>query len=165
MPSKITTMVKTLQVTYEEYPSWNDLSQDDLNLVQEAQKAREHAYAKYSKFKVGAAILLDNGKIITGNNQENAAYPSGLCAERTAIFYAIANYPSSTILKMAVVAGKDDENAEPVSPCGACRQVLLEYESKQKKAMEFFFTGMKGKVIKFSKCSDLLPFTFDGSLL
>ncbi|MDR2123220.1 MAG: cytidine deaminase [Flavobacteriaceae bacterium] len=158
-------MIKTLDVTYEEYPNWSDLSQEDLNLIKEAQKARELAYAKYSEFKVGAAILLDNGKIITGNNQENAAYPSGLCAERTAIFYAVANYPSAVIRKMAIVAGKDDENSEPVSPCGACRQVLLEYENRQRKPIEFFFTGTKGRVIKFSKCSDLLPFTFDGSLL
>ncbi|MDR1876087.1 MAG: cytidine deaminase [Flavobacteriaceae bacterium] len=158
-------MIKTLDVTYEEYLTWDELSPEDLNLVKEARRARESAYAKYSQFKVGAAILLDNGKILTGNNQENAAYPSGLCAERTAIFYAIANYPLAIIRKMAVVAGKEEDNSEPVSPCGACRQVLLEYESRQKKPIEFLFTGMKGRVIKFSKCSDLLPFTFDGSLL
>ncbi len=158
-------MTKSIDIIYEEYSDWNTLSPEDLQLLQEAKTARESAYAKYSEFKVGAALLLDNGKIISGNNQENAAYPSGLCAERTAIFYAIANYPSATILKMAVVAGKENDNPHPVSPCGACRQVLLEYENRQKKPIEFFFTGMKGKVLKFSRCSDLLPFNFDGSLL
>lgn len=158
-------MIKNLTLTYNEYPDWNDLPKEDLNLIEKAKEARESAYAKYSKFKVGAAILLDNGIIITGNNQENAAYPSGLCAERTAIFYAIANYPAATIIKMAVVAGKNDENTETVAPCGACRQVLLEYENRQNKPIKFLFTGMKGKVIAFSRCSDLLPFCFDGSLL
>mgnify|MGYP005983622555 CR=1 FL=1 len=165
MPSKIAKMIKTLNIGYEEYSSWEELSQEDFLLVQEAKKIRETAYAKYSDFKVGASILLDNGKIIVGNNQENAAYPSGLCAERTAIFYAIANYPTATILKMAVVAGKDDSNSEPVAPCGACRQVLLEYETRQKKPFEFLFTGTKGRVIKFPNSTQLLPFCFDGSLL
>lgn len=158
-------MIKNLTLTYNEYSDWNKVPKENLNLIQKAKEARESAYAKYSEFKVGAAILLDNGIVITGNNQENAAYPSGLCAERTAIFYAIANYPTATIVKMAVVAGKNVENSEVVAPCGACRQVLLEYENRQNKPIEFMFTGMKGRVISFSRCSDLLPFCFDGSLL
>ncbi len=158
-------MTLSFDITYEEYSDWNELSPEDLHLILEAQKAWESAYAKYSEFKVGAAVLLDNGKIILGNNQENAAYPSGMCAERTAVFYTVANYPSATILKIAVVAGKKDDNSQPVPPCGACRQVLLEYETRQKKPIEFLFTGMKGKVLKFSRCSDLLPFNFNGNLL
>lgn len=160
-----TEMIKEMKVKYEEYSTWNELSKDDLLLVNKAKEARNFAYANYSKFKVGAAILLDNGIILTGNNQENAAYPSGLCAERTAIFYTIANYPSSKIIRMAVVAGKDDTNSIPISPCGACRQVLLEYEHRQKKPIEFLFTGMKGKVIKFFQCADFLPFFFDENSL
>ncbi|WP_128331526.1 cytidine deaminase [Apibacter sp. HY039] len=158
-------MVKTLQIGYEEYSTWEELDKEDFQLIQEAKLIRETAYAKYSDFRVGAALLLDNGKIIVGNNQENAAYPSGLCAERTAIFYAIANYPDAQIVKMAVVAGKDENTDNPVAPCGACRQVLLEYETRQKKPFEFLFTGMKGRVIKFHQTAQLLPFCFDGSQL
>lgn len=158
-------MIKVLDLKYEEYSQWEDLSDQDLVVINKAKEARNSAYANYSNFKVGAALLLDNGKILTGNNQENAAYPSGLCAERTAIFYTIANYPSAKIIKLAVVAGKDDNSSIPVSPCGACRQVLIEYEFRQKMPIEFLFTGMKGKVIKFNQCADLLPFSFNESAL
>jgi len=154
-------MLKKLELSFEIYSDWKELCEEDLTLIIQAQESRRLAYAKYSNFKVGAAVLLDNGKIILGNNQENAAFPSGLCAERTAVFYAMANYPSNRILKLAVVAGKDDNNAEPVSPCGSCRQSLLEYERNQKKSIELLFTGTKGKVIKFFSCADLLPFSFD----
>ncbi|MDR3272696.1 MAG: cytidine deaminase [Flavobacteriaceae bacterium] len=154
-------MLKKLELPIEIYSDRKELCGEDFNLITKAQEARKLAYAKYSNFKVGAAVLLDNGKIISGNNQENAAFPSGLCAERTAVFYAMANYPLSRIVKLAVVAGKDDNNAEPVSPCGSCRQVLLEYEKNQKTSIELLFSGTKGEVIKFFSCADLLPFSFD----
>lgn len=158
-------MTNIWKLNFEEISTWEEAQKEDLLLLNKAKEVRKNAYAKYSNFKVGAAILLDDGTIVVGSNQENAAYPSGLCAERVAIFSAAANYPFSKIIKIAVVAGKDEENTEPVAPCGACRQVLLEYEVKQKQPIVFLFSGVKGKVIKLSTCRDLLPFSFDGSLL
>lgn len=158
-------MERKLEINFEEFAQWENLVPEDLSLILAAKNARKRAYVKYSNFGVGAAILLDNGQIIEGNNQENAAYPSGLCAERTAIFYASATYPNARILKIAVVAGKDETNDQPVSPCGACRQAMLEYEVKQANNIEFLFTGLKGKVIKTESIKSLLPFCFDGSLL
>ena len=111
-----------------------ELSSDDLRLVEEAKDATRRSYAPFSGYHVGAAILLDNGKIVSGSNQENAAYPSGLCAERTAAFYASSAYPGVAFKKLAIAAWTDSDNREggfqslPVSPCGGCRQALLEYE-------------------------------------
>ncbi len=134
--------------------------------MNEAIQARHKAYAPYSNFTVGCALLLDNGVIVTGNNQENAAYPSGLCAERVAIFYAGAQYPGAAILKMAITASpKDDSFHKPVPPCGACRQSIAEYENNQKNPIELFFMGAAGKVMKSNSISDLLPLIFDKNYL
>lgn len=113
-----------LSVTYDE------LNDRDRNLVDEARKMTHQSYAPYSRFSVGAAILLDNGVVVTGSNQENVAYPSGTCAERTAAFYAHATYPDARFMVLAVAARDTtgEEIADPISPCGACRQVLAEYE-------------------------------------
>lgn len=113
-----------LSVTYDE------LNDQDRNLVDEARKMTHQSYAPYSRFSVGAAILLDNGVVVTGSNQENVAYPSGTCAERTAAFYAHATYPDARFMVLAVAARDTtgEEIADPISPCGACRQVLAEYE-------------------------------------
>lgn len=160
--------MKTIQIntTASVYEDVSELSKDDQELFKAALKARENAYAPYSKFNVGAAILLSNGKIVTGNNQENACYPSGLCAERTAIYYAGAQYPNEIVLKIAVVAGlKNKINAKPVPPCGACRQALLEYEVKQEKDIEVYFSGTVGEVVKFNTVANLLPFIFSKSSL
>jgi len=134
--------------------------------MNEASKARQNAYAPYSEFNVGAAILLDNGEIVTGNNQENASYPSGLCAERTAIYYAGAKYPKAKIVKMAITAASQKKQTiSPIPPCGACRQAISEYEIKQESPIEIYFMGEIGKVIKSESLANLLPLVFDKSVL
>lgn len=143
-----------------------DLSSEVQDLMYKASQARLKAYAPYSKFHVGVAILLDNGEIVTGNNQENASYPSGLCAERTAIYYAISNYPSATIAMMAIIAGSTIKTtSKPIPPCGACRQAIAEYEVKQGSAIQIFFKGEHGKIVKSNSLSNLLPLLFDKSVL
>lgn len=148
------------------FDSLDELSQEDKNLMNEAIKARQNAYAPYSKFSVGAALILENGTIIKGNNQENAAYPSGMCAERVAIWNASSQYPDQKVVKLAISASSSTHIVkEPVAPCGACRQTLSEYEMKQKDPIEVFFMGEEGKVIKTSSVLDLLPIAFDKSFL
>ncbi|MDP5001278.1 cytidine deaminase [Flavobacterium sp.] len=139
-----------------------ELSQVELDLKNQAFEARSKAYAPYSKFTVGAAILLDNGVIVQGSNQENAAYPSGLCAERVAIFYAGSTYPDAKIVKMFITASPQDrELTEPIPPCGSCRQVIAEYEFKQDIPIEIFFMGAVGEIYKSDSLKNLLPFVFD----
>ncbi len=136
------------------------------NLMLKAIEVRKNAYAPYSKFRVGAAILLDNGEIIVGSNQENAAYPSGLCAERVAIFYAGATYPEATILKMAITAASDNnKTVTPVPPCGACRQSIAEYEIRQDTPIEINYMGETGSIHQSSSLKNLLPFMFEKKLL
>ena len=157
---------KTIQTQFTLYPSIAELPTEDLHLMKAAQKAILNAYAPYSNFQVGAALLLENGTIVTGNNQENAAYPSGMCAERVAIWNASSQFPGIAIKKIAItVKSKLKQVSKPVSPCGACRQTLLEYEVNQKTPIEVFFTGEVGVVIKAHSLSDLLPFAFDQSFL
>ena len=156
----------TLQAALTVYEDINELEQEDQKLVRAAYEALEKAYAPYSLFKVGAAVLLENGEIIQGNNQENAAYPSGLCAERVAVFYAGSLWPCVKILKLAVAASAEAQNRQlPVPPCGACRQSVLEYEVKQKEPIEILFTGKSGPVIKSASMQDLLPMAFNASFL
>ena len=134
--------------------------------MNKAHEARENAYAPYSHFRVGAALILESGDIITGNNQENAAYPSGLCAERVAVFHAGAVYPSQKILSLAITARSlKKEITEPIPPCGACRQALVEYEVKHKSNIETYFMGESGKVIKANSIKDLLPLVFNKEYL
>lgn len=148
------------------FESIEELSFEIKHLMQQAISAREEAYAPYSKFKVGAAVLLQNKTIVLGNNQENAAYPSGLCAERIAVFSAGANYPEQLIKAIAITASSGNKPVEnPVPPCGACRQALAEYEIKQKQPMAVYFMGEKGKIAKAESIRDLLPLWFDGSSL
>lgn len=143
-----------------------EVPNDVQKLMQKASEARQKAYAPYSKFSVGAALLLDNDEIITGSNQENASYPSGLCAERTAIFYKGAQYPNAKILKMAIIAGSQiNPTTTPIPPCGACRQVIAEYEVSQKAPIEIYFMGETGEVIKSNSLANLLPLVFDKSVL
>ena len=144
----------------------NRLSDVDKNLMKFAVKATKDAYAPYSKFSVGAALLMEDDTIITGNNQENAAYPSGLCAERVAIFYAGSQYPEATVHSMAISAKSlNSKTTKAVPPCGACRQVLAEYEVKQNSLIEIYFMGESGKVLKSSSVKDLLPLIFDSTFL
>ena len=148
------------------YDSLSNLPDAIKLLMEEASKARSKAYAPYSNFSVGAALLLDNGEIISGSNQENASYPSGLCAERTAIFYAGAKYPNAKIVKMAIIAGsRDKQTVTPIPPCGACRQSISEYEVKQESPIEIYFMGEVGKVVKSESLANLLPLVFDKSVL
>lgn len=128
--------------------------------------AREMAYAPYSHFKVGTALKLDNGIIVTGNNQENAAYPSGMCAERVAIWSAGSQYPEQKILQMAITARSEKHLLDkPIPPCGACRQSIAEYEIKQDQNIEIYFMGEIGKIYKADSLHDLLPLIFDSSNL
>ena len=148
------------------FQSLDELSPKVHNLMQSAIKARAQAYAPYSNFSVGAAILLDNGEVVLGNNQENASYPSGLCAERTAIYSAGAQFPDSKILKIAICAGsRTTPTNKPIPPCGACRQAIAEYEIKQKSPIEIYFMGEFGTVAKSKSLENLLPFMFDKSVL
>lgn len=135
-------------------------------LMNKAIEAKQNAYAPYSKFKVGAAFLIEDGTIITGNNQENAAYPSGMCAERVAIWKVSSDFPNKKILKLAISASSSSQILkEPVAPCGACRQTLSEYEIKQKNKIEVYFMGEVGEIIKTNSVLDLLPIAFDKTFL
>lgn len=155
-----------IETNLEVYNTISELSQDIQNLMSAAIEARNNAYAPYSNFNVGAAILLDNTKVVIGNNQENAAYPSGLCAERTAIYYAGAKYPKAKILKMALTASSQNQITDkPIPPCGACRQAIAEYEIKQELPIEIYFMGAQGKVVKSNSLANLLPLLFESSVL
>lgn len=144
----------------------SDLPADINALIDKAIATRKNAYAPYSKFRVGASLLLDNGETVEGSNQENAAYPSGLCAERVAIFYAGAKYPDAKILKIAISATSDNFISKtPIPPCGACRQSISEYEQRQQTAIEIYFMGEEGEVYKSDSIADLLPFSFSKEYL
>lgn len=155
-----------IESTFKVYEDLSELPDDIQQLMQSAIETREKAYAPYSKFKVGAAILLDNNEVVVGSNQENASYPSGLCAERTAIYYAGAKYPKAKILKMVITASSQNQVTDsPIPPCGACRQSISEYEIKQEQPIEIYFMGVKGKVVKSNSLANLLPLGFDRSFL
>jgi cytidine deaminase len=147
-------------VNITEYNSADELHLDEQELIQSAKKAAKDAYAPYSNFKVGASVVLQNGEIISGNNQENAAYPSGLCAERVAVFYANSKYPNVAITKIAICA--ENENGmlkNPISPCGSCRQVLLETEIRFGLPIKLILFGTE-KIITINTISQLLPLHF-----
>jgi len=148
------------------YDNLKELSEDIQDLMNQAIEVRKNAYAPYSQFRVGAALLLDNGQIVLGSNQENAAYPSGLCAERVAIFHAGSVYPDAKILKMAITAASDtNQTKAPIPPCGSCRQSIAEYEIKQETPIEIYFMGEIGEVYQSASLKNLLPFMFDKKFL
>lgn len=152
---------KELKIKYTEYASVEEMSIEDRKLVEASIDAIKGSYAPYSHFNVGAAVLLDDGTIVKGANQENAAYPSGLCAERTAMFAAGANYPDNDMLALAVVASQNGEICpEPAAPCGACRQVMAQYQTKSGKDLAVILVGSKS-LWKFDRVDDILPFIFD----
>lgn len=160
--------MKEINITssFTVYSSLEEVSEEIQDLMAQAVEVRKKAYAPYSQFRVGAALLLDNGKIISGSNQENAAYPSGLCAERTAIFYAGSAYPEAKILKIAITAASDtNQTTAPIPPCGSCRQSIAEYEIKQETPIEIYFMGEIGEVYKSASLKNLLPFMFDKKFL
>ena len=151
----------TLKINYQEYDSPAEMSAEDQELVAAANEARKGSYSPYSNFQVGAALKLVNGLIVKGANQENAAYPSGLCAERTAMFWASANYPDVAFDTLAISAADHGVLCElPASPCGSCRQVMAEYEKKYGRSLKVILVGAK-RIRKFSKVEDLLPIIFD----
>jgi cytidine deaminase len=155
--------IKTTAMLYE---SIDALEKEDAFLMKKAIEARGKSYAPYSNFHVGAALLLDNGAIVLGNNQENAAYPSGMCAERVAIWKAGSEYPNMNVVKLAITASSvNNPVTKPVGPCGACRQSLLEYEIKQATPFKMLLMGEVGEVIITDSLVSLLPFSFDQSFL
>ncbi len=157
---------KKIIIELTEFEKLEELSTQDRSLMKMAIEARKNAYAPYSSFYVGAAIRLENGEVVIGNNQENASYPSGLCAERVAIFQAGAKYPKVTIEAIAISAtSKNHKVTEPAAPCGNCRQSISEYEFRQKKPISVFMMGETGKIVKSNAIADLLPMAFDGTLL
>lgn len=157
---------KKLTITYDIFESLSELPQVVQDLFEKAIEVRKNAYAPYSHFQVGAAILLDNDQTIIGSNQENAAYPSGLCAERVAIFSAGALYPTSKIKTMVITATSIiASNNDPIPPCGACRQTIAEYEIKQEQPIAIYFMGSTGKIILAHSIKDLLPLMFDKKYL
>lgn len=145
-------------ISLDVYDNSADLPAEDSKLLKEAEKAAELAYAPYSEFRVGAAVLLDNGTVIRGNNQENAAYPSGLCAERVALFYAMSQSPAVPVRAIAIICHTN--SSEPVTPCGACRQVIAEYEQRQNRKIRILM-GVPGRTTyAASGIQSLLPFMF-----
>ncbi|GAB3829377.1 cytidine deaminase [Pontibacter rugosus] len=138
-----------------------ELTAQEQQAMKMAQEAANNAYAPYSNFLVGAALVLDDGSISIGSNQENAAYPSGLCAERTALFALSAQHPHAKIKLLAVTARRRHEQEHlPAMPCGACRQVMSEYEFKQKEPIPVLLQAANGKFYRFQNVADLLPFQF-----
>ncbi len=150
-----------LSINYTEYDQIEELDPLDQELLKAAEEVISNAYAPYSKYYVGSAVRLENGQIIKGSNQENVAYPSGLCAERVAIFYASSQFPDQKILSVAVTAKAGDFEVDtPVAPCGTCRQVISEYQTKQKSPIKIIMKGETGKIRVVSSVDDILPFMF-----
>lgn len=146
--------------------AYDEFSAEDKQLVDAARAATANSYAVYSKFNVGAAVRLDNDVIVKGSNQENAAYPSGLCAERTALFWANSQYPENAVLAMAIAARTDKgELPMPIPPCGACRQVILETEKRFCKAIKIILFGTKESYIIEDGIKALMPLSFDSAFL
>jgi len=148
-------------VFLEEYDSASQLPAESLALINQARDYCNKAYAPYSNFLVGSVVLLENGQMVSGSNQENAAYPSGLCAERVALFSAAARYPGMIIRKLAVSALKQGQIIhQTVTPCGGCRQVISEYQTRQNQPIEIIMEGHGGKVQVARSIDMLLPFKF-----
>ena len=149
---------------FEDYSSFNE---EEIALFHACKKAVEQAYAPYSTFRVGAAVLLEDGSIYEGNNQENAAYPSGLCAERVALFYASAIKPDIAVKAVAVTIdySNNPDFEDIISPCGGCRQVIAEYEHKFDQAIKIYLLGKENKVCMIDSMKVLLPFYFSGDIL
>jgi cytidine deaminase len=152
---------KEIKIAFAEYGSLNQLAPQDKIVAEAAVEAMKSAYAPYSNFHVGAAVMFEDGEIIKGSNQENAAYPSGICAERTAMFYANASRPDGIMTAIAIAGGLNGELAsDPATPCGACRQVMAQYQLKGGKPMSVILVGAS-KIWKFEKVDDILPLIFD----
>ncbi len=150
---------KKLEINYEEL-RFEELNSEDQSLIEAAIKATDNSYADYSHFHVGAAVRLSDSTIVIGANQENAAFPSGLCAERTAIFAAQAQYPKLAVEALAIAAKNSDGIlSQPVTPCGSCRQVVLQIEERYHHPVEILLYGSQ-RIFRFHSIRDLLPFCF-----
>lgn len=146
--------------------SYDELSERDCRLIDAAKQATKQSYAPYSHFHVGAAALLDDDTIVIGSNQENAAYPSGMCAERTALFYAGSAHPDKAVVALAIAAYSEGQfTAMPISPCGACRQVILEMEQRHSHPIRILLYGAEGIIVIEEGINELLPLTFSASYL
>lgn len=152
---------KSINIEFVEYDSTNGIDSELLRLIDNADANLDNAYAPYSKFKVSAVCKMTNGELVKGTNQENGAYPSGLCAERVAAFSAKSQFPDQNIEKIVITTAHSSEY--PVSPCGACRQVLMEYESTQNQPIELILKSGDSKIWHFKSINDILPFAFDGA--
>ncbi len=152
---------KQITLDYTEYNSIDLLPEKEKLLINKAIDASKYAYAPYSHFRVGCAIELGNGNFVIGNNQENSAFPSGLCAERVALFSASANFPQQPIKRIAIAATNPDGHLQAASPCGACRQVMDEYEELSKNPIEIIFLQSTDKIIVLKGVENLLPFHFE----
>lgn len=153
--------VKEIRITLNEYENEQELSLEEQKLLKKALRATNNSYAPYSEFHVGAAVLLEDGTIVLGSNQENAAYPSGLCAERVALFYAQSQYPGIKVKALAISARADHFHIEsPITPCGSCRQVIVEAEQRQKEKIKIIMQGEKGPVHIVQGIEALLPLSF-----
>ena len=154
-------MKESFTFNYQLFSNWTDLPEQEQRLVDKAYEAMENAYAPYSEFKVGACALMDDGSFILGNNQENAAFPSGICAERVALFYAGANFPNKKELTLCIVAkGELMPASQLLSPCGGCRQVMLESENRQKQPIRVILVNQDGRTMVLDSVIQLLPFGF-----
>jgi cytidine deaminase len=157
---------KTISIAFDEYSSLEELNSQDQKLCLEAEIAMKNSHSPYSGFRVGVAVLLESGRIVYGSNQENVAYPSGLCAERVALFMIGTTYPDDKILSMAITAQTDHFLIkEPVTSCGACLQVMAEYEKKQSQPINVMFYCLNGRIIRTSGIKSLLPFAFEETRL
>ncbi|MBO9155251.1 cytidine deaminase [Chitinophaga sp. GCM10012297] len=155
---------KIQQVEYEEYKDASELPPEDLSLLQLARRALEDAYAPYSRFRVGAALLLDNGQTVTGTNQENASYPVGICAERTALSTASSLYPGIPVRALAVSYRNELGTSEkPISPCGICRQTICEYQQRSGTPIRLIMAGLSGPAIVIRDAGSLMPLSFSSS--
>jgi len=153
--------MKELTISYTLLASWHDLPPADKQLVEQAYAIADKAYAPYSNFCVGAVVQFDDQSVLCGNNQENIAFPSGMCAERTVLFYAGANFPDKQIQKLVVVGRGELTDADSLlSPCGACRQVMVESEQRQSHPIELILVSQNNRTIRLKTTRDLLPFSF-----
>ncbi len=157
---------KEIHISYHAFSSVDELDQQSQMLMKKAEVCLDNAYAIYSGFYVGAALLLDNGEVITGNNQENIAFPSSMCAERVALYFCKANFPSAKVKKIAIVAKSSQKVLDDlITPCGACRQVMSEYERLQGEDMQVILKAEKGDILMFNSVTNLLPLAFQSSAL
>ncbi len=151
-----------IEFEFIQYSAFEELNPVQIKLIQSSVQAAEKAYAPYSRFRIGTSVLLENGEILNGNNQENASYPVGICAERTLLSYVHANFPTQKKISLAITALDSDH---VVSPCGLCRQTILEYETLQSQSIEILLHNRSGSVMVIPSGSSLLPLHFDRKML